>query len=462
MVSVAEQNLTGMVVRFPEQFLFLFLGLLVFVVAVLVMLARASLSRERQKQAQLQAELRQGHERDVARLQWELEHSEQALETQSNIVARQNEDLRRLEGVVADQRARMEEQKTAMASELELLRDARQFLTKEFEHLAGKVFDSKQHQFSQLTSQQLDGILMPFKQQISDFRLRVDEVHKNDVAQTHQLLGQINELQKQSQKIGDDALLLARALKGDNKVQGNWGEVVLKRLLESTGLTEGREFFLQVSGKDDSGRRQQPDVVVQLPNEKVVIVDSKVSLRAYEQYANAAEDADEQKRCLKEHIDSVRQHIKLLSAKKYDQLPGLHSLNFVLLFVPIESAFVCAVQNAPELVREAYDKNVVLTGPSSLMVVLRTIESLWQRERQDRNVEQIVMAAGKMYDQFVRFVESMNDVGNNLSRAQQAFQVALNRLSEGKGNLMKRAEDIKNLGARSSKSLPSTQHIEVE
>lgn len=361
--------------------------------------------------------------------------------------------IRTLEVTLAEQNVRIEEQTSAMRSEIALLSSARASLTQEFENLANRLFNAKQEHFQRSAKSNLEQVMVPFRQQLSDFYQRVDDVHRYDAAQRHQLMGQMSELQKQSQQIGQDAVNLANALKGNNKLQGSWGEVILARILEQSGLVKGREYDTQVSDVNADGKRMQPDVVVHLPNKKDIIIDAKVSLLAYECYANA-EDEHERSSALKAHIESLRAHTKGLAGKRYNELPNIRSLDFVFLFVPVEAALSVVVHHAPDLLKSAYENSVVVVSPSSLIVSLRTVEALWQRDKQDRNVEEMVVSAGKLYDQFVRFVESLNDVGACLKKANEAYAMSHRRLYEGRGNLVKRAEQLRQLGAKTSKKMP--------
>lgn len=355
--------------------------------------------------------------------------------------------------LLAQNQARWQEKEAAYAAQLTLLDTAKSGLAKEFENLANRLFEDKHQQFSQLSKAQIEDVIDPFHRQLREFHQRVDDFHRQDIAHRHQLIGQISELQKQSQQIGLDAVNLANALKGGNKAQGCWGELVLDRVLEQAGLMKGREFATQVSYLDAEGKRLQPDAVVYLPDDKQIVVDAKASLVAFERYANA-EHEQERAVALREHVDSVRGHIKNLASKRYAELAEVNTLDFVCMFIPIEGAFIAIAQNAPNVIQEAYEHKIILVSPSSLLLVLKTVDSLWQRERQDRNVELIVSEAGKLYDQFVRFVDAMDEVGSSLDKAKGAHARAFSRLSRGRGNLVKRAEHLKQLGAKAARKLP--------
>lgn len=392
------------------------------------------------------------YQREQQLLQATLEQEREARIRAEQALTQLRVENHRLEIQLAEQRVREREQSRALESEASLLKSARQALTQEFELLANRLFEAKQQQFSQNTKDNLEQVIGPFRQQIKDFHQRVEEAQRSDIAHRSQLMGQISELQKQSQQIGTDAVKLANALKGNNKLQGNWGEVVLARVLEQSGLVRGREFDVQVSDKNADGKRFQPDVIVRLPDEKDVVIDAKVSLVAYERYLSGS-SAEERSAALKSHMESLKNHIKNLASKKYDELATVRSLDFVFLFVPIEGAFSIVLRERPELLQDAYDNNIVLVSPTSLMVALRTIESLWRRERQNKNVEKIVICAGRLYDQFVRFVEALEEVGVGLKKADDSYQTALKRLSTGRGNLVRRTEELKELGAKTSRTV---------
>ena len=324
----------------------------------------------------------------------------------------------------------------------------------DFENLANRIFDAKQKQFGEQSRETLDLTMRPLKQQIEGFRKRVDEIHSTDTADRNRLKGQIEELQKQSQRIGNDAVALANALKGESKTQGNWGEIVLEKILEESGLHKGREYETQVSLKNEEGNRRSPDVIVHLPEGKDIVVDAKVSLSAYERYCSL--DDQEKATALREHIASLRTHIKGLSGKSYHDLEGLKTLDFVLMFVPIEPAFMLALEHDPSLFSDAYDKNIILVCPTTLLATLRTIQSIWRYEKQNRNALEIAERAGKLHDHFVLFVDALDDVGKHLDRSVSSYETARKRLVEGQGNLVKRSDDLRQLGAKAQKQLPES------
>ncbi|MEX1237864.1 MAG: DNA recombination protein RmuC, partial [Pseudomonadales bacterium] len=326
-------------------------------------------------------------------------------------------------------------------------------LNTEFKNLANEIFDAKQRTFREQSQTQLDGLLKPLNERIKDFEKRVEDTYNQESKERFSLIREVKSLQDLNARISKDAVNLTNALKGENKTQGTWGEVILERVLEKSGLTRGREYETQVSMTNDDGRKSQPDVVVHLPEEKDVIIDSKVSLVAYERYCACDEEAARAD-ALKAHIQSVRQHIKQLSDKDYQKLESVRTLDFVLLFVPVEAAFGIAIQHDSELFSDAFDRNIMVVSPSTLLATLRMIHNIWRFEQQNKNAQEIARRAGALYDKFVNFVGDLEDIGAKLSSVQDAYDKAHNKLASGKGNLVSRAEGMRELGAKSSKSLP--------
>lgn len=364
-----------------------------------------------------------------------------------------NQELAELTAANAVLEDRLQQQHQHFDAQLKLVEDAKISLGKEFENLANRIFDDKQNKFSQQSKEQLDNSLNPLRRDIGEFRQQVSNAYEKENADRNKLAGQISELQKQTLQISADAVSLANALRGDNKHQGNWGEFVLEKLLEDAGLTKGREYETQVALKDDEGQRRNPDVIVHLPEGRDIIIDAKVSLSDYERYFHAEDEVTRQ-HCLTQHLNSLRNHIKGLSIKDYESLEGVNSLDFVLIFVPVESAFMLALDSDPDMMRDAYDKGIILVSPSTLMATLRTIKNLWRYADQNRNAQLIADKAGKLYDQFVLYIDAMEDIGKHLDRSKDAWDTAHKRLSTGRGNLVGRTEELKKLGAKTKKSLP--------
>jgi DNA recombination protein RmuC len=324
----------------------------------------------------------------------------------------------------------------------------------EFENIAGKVLEEKTSVFTAQNKTNLELILIPLRENIKAFEEKVEKVYKSESDERNILKGVISELMIQSKQIQEDANNLTRALKGDNKKQGNWGEVILERILESSGLVKDREYKIQASITSEFGTRLQPDVLINLPDEKHIVIDSKVSLIAYEKLV-AAESEEDRERHIKQHIISIKGHIQDLSGKNYHDLYLINSPDFVLLFIPIESSFAIAVQKDAELFNFAWDRKVVIVSPSTLLATLKTIASIWKQERQNRNVMEIARLSGSLYDKFVGFLSDMEGIGKNIRQSQEAYDKALNKLSTGSGNLSSTAEKIKKLGAKTNKQIES-------
>lgn len=348
---------------------------------------------------------------------------------------------------------RFKEREEQLKQQESMVNEAKNTLLKEFELSANKLFEAKHHSFQSASRQNIENVLSPFRQQLSDFHKQVEDVYFKENAQRNQLIGQIGELQKQASKMSDDANNLAQALKGDNKVQGQWGEFVLERLLEQSGLEKGREYITQSTFKSTDGKSYRPDVIVRLPENKDIVIDAKVALTDYERFATEVDDA---KRELyqKSHVDTIRAHIKGLSTKAYEQLDGIRTLDFVFMFVPIEAAYIAAIHHTPSLFKEAHEKNIMLVSPSSLMVALRTVETMWRYEKQNANAEKIANSAGKIYDQFVLVLNALEELGAYINKAGESHELVLNRLSRGRGNVIKKIDDLKKLGAKTTKSPP--------
>lgn len=363
-----------------------------------------------------------------------------------------SEDISQLKADKLVLEEKLSNQKSSFESQLKLVQDAKQSLSQEFENLANRIFDEKQTKFSEQSKQALETSLSPLRRDLGDFRKQVSTAYDKENTDRNRLAGQISELQKQTLKISSDASNLANALKGDNKQQGNWGEFVLEKLLDDSGLTKGREYETQVALKDEEGNRRNPDVIIRLPEGKDIIIDAKASLTDYERYFHA-EDEQSQQLCLKQHLNSLRSHIKGLNGKNYEQLENVNSLDFVLIFIPVESAFMLALDNDPDIMREAYDKSIILVSPSTLMVTLRTIKNLWRYADQNINAQQIAEKAGALYDLFVLHVEALEDIGKHMDKSKVAYETAFKRLSTGRGNLVKRSEELKALGAKTKKVL---------
>ncbi len=396
------------------------------------------------KQASLAAQ-----SREVELLQVERDNARDAAHAWQLERSNRESELRRLEAHAAGLQAELREQQESHQQRLEDLQEARDTLRAQFAEMATKIFDEREQRFTQTSQQQLGQLLDPLKERIHAFEKRVDETYQQEARERFSLSKELERLQQLNLRLSDEATNLTQALKGQ-KTQGNWGELILERVLEHAGLEKGREYQTQVSLKSADGERFQPDVLIMLPGDKQVVVDAKVSLTAYQQWVSGNDEA-----ALKQHVQSLRNHVKGLSGKDYSRLEGLHSLDFVLLFVPIEAAFSAALQAEPNLFQEAFDRQIVIVSPTTLLATLRVIDSLWKQERQGQNAREIAERAGWLYDKFVLFIQDLDELGSRLQQVDKAYSAARNKLCEGRGNLISRSEQLKLLGARASKSLPA-------
>jgi DNA recombination protein RmuC len=356
-----------------------------------------------------------------------------------------------LEKKIAELETAIEKERESTIEKLLLLENSKEELKNEFKNLSNEILEEKSKKFTETNKANIDGILSPLKQEFIDFKQRVNDVYKNDSNDRTALKTQIDGLRELNEKLGKEALSLTNALKGDSQKQGAWGEVILERVLEESGLHKGREYETQLSFNDE-GKRKRPDAIVHLPNNKDVIIDSKVSIVAYQSY-HKTDDKKEKDRFLKDHLQSIKNHIKGLSLKNYDDIEEIRSLDYVLMFIPIESAFMLAMENNRELFSEAFEKNIVIVTPSTLLVTLKTIQNIWRYEKQSRNAQEIAKRAGDLHDKFVNFTTSLMEIGASLDKAKSSYETSLNRLKTGKGNLISQAQKIKNLGVKSKKNL---------
>ncbi|NQV70015.1 MAG: DNA recombination protein RmuC [Pseudohongiella sp.] len=331
-----------------------------------------------------------------------------------------------------------------------LLDESKAQLTVAFKNIANEIFEDKSKTFAVNNKESLATILNPLQSKIQQFEKRVEETYDKESKERFSLAREIKSLQELNTKISLDAVNLTNALKGDNKTQGSWGEFVLESVLEKSGLVKGREYEVQVSLKAEDGSKSQPDVVVHLPESRDIIIDSKVSLKAWDAYCST--DGEEEKSgLLKQHIQSVRQHVKSLSGKDYQNLSGVNSLDYVFLFMPIEAAYSIAIQHDHELSHYAFEKNIIFVGPTTLLTTLKTVQNLWRLAQQNKNANEIAERAGALYDKFVNFVEDLDEIGIKIDASKKSFEKAHNKLISGRGNLIKRVESLKELGAKTSK-----------
>lgn len=408
------------------------------------------------------AQVRQIHEMQTAlgivRREYEMSQKERSeARDHARTLAEQLEGFRERYGHLERNHAvlqtRFEEASRQHEEKIRLLEEAKSILSAQFENLANRIFEQRSKAFDAAKEQQLQLLLKPFREQIANFSEQARRQFVDETKERHLLKDEIGRLKQLNERISEDALNLTNALKGANKTQGNWGEIVLERVLESSGLRKGHEYETQGSYQDAAGRQLRPDVIVFLPDERCVVVDSKVSLVAYEQFMNT-DDPAHKAQALKQHLASVNAHVRGLSEKKYETLGEIRSLDFVLMFMPIEGAFQLAMEHDNGFYKKAYDAGIIVVGPTTLLATLRTIEHLWRTEQQQQNALQIARQAEDLYDKFVLFVEDMQRIGEQLGKTQETWEKAMNKLQSGKGNLIRRAEQMKKLGLRPKKQLP--------
>ena len=347
---------------------------------------------------------------------------------------------------------RNSEQLQNFRQQLAQLESAEKRLGENFERIAGKIFEQRSEKLSDLNSRQLDALLKPLGEKLTEFRNTVEHSHRTETAQHEVMKAKLGELEKLNERLHEDANNLSKALTSNVKTQGNWGEQQLERLLELSGLQKGKEYSTQYSVTTEGGQRVQPDLVLHLPEGKSIVLDSKVSLVAWTRL-QSLEDSDEREAELKNHVASLKQHIKGLGEKRYAEIPELEALDFVLMFVPIEAALIGALQADPALAEYALRNKVALLSPTNFLATMRTVGSVWAAHRQNRNAQEIARRAGLLYDKFAGFVDSLKAVGDRLRQAQQTYDAALGQLSSGSGNLLRQTEMLRELGARTSKEI---------
>lgn len=427
-----------------------FVFIVIFIVALLIggfigkLLSRVSFEKEKSSLQERNAILNETKitaEKTITDLQLEYRQLQTEKEDIIRVNIQQDADIKNLS-----------EKLTAQKEELENIQEK---FTKEFENLANKILDEKSIKFTEQNKENIKQILTPLQDKIKLFEDKVDKTHKESIDYHAALRQQIIGLKELNEQMSKEAVNLTKALKGDSKTQGNWGELILERVLEKSGLEKDREYVLEKSfnTNEENKTRLRPDVIINLPDNKKMIVDSKVSLTAYEQYVNS-ENEDERGQFLKEHIASLNRHVSQLSEKKYEDIYEIESPDFVLLFVPVEPAFGVAINNDNQLYNKAFEKNIIIVTPTTLLATLRTIDSMWQNEKQQRNAIEIARQAGALYDKFEGFVTDLTRVGKKMDEAKIEYKGAMNKLVDGRGNLITSVEKIKKLGAKAKKSLP--------
>ena len=381
-------------------------------------------------------------------LQNQLDHASMQIKDKDTAILELNNKLSTSIAEYSNLQKKLDEQK----ADIERLQDKFRI---EFKNLANEILEEKTQKFTEQNKIKLDEILKPLSEKIRDFEKKVEETYDKESKQRFSLEREIKNLTDLNQQISKEASNLTNALKGQAKTRGNWGEIILESILEKSGLTLDREFFIQQSYTNEHGKRLQPDVIVAYPGERNVVIDSKVSLIAYERYASA-ETKEEQDLAARDHLLSVRNHITDLSSKNYQDIYALKSLDFVMLFMPIEPAYMLAMQNDPNLWNWAYDRRILLISPTNLIAALRMIANLWRVEYQNKNAMEIARQSGELYDKFTGFLEDLQDIGTKIDATRKVYDASMNKLSTGKGNLIRRVENIKSLGAKAGKEIPKS------
>ncbi|HOK52122.1 MAG TPA: DNA recombination protein RmuC [Bacteroidales bacterium] len=379
-----------------------------------------------------------------------IENDYGSLQKQLDDKQQQITDLIRQNSTLEAQHSFLKQKLDEQKAELENMQEK---LTVTFRNLANDILEEKAKKFTEQNKVNLDEILKPLGEKIKEFEKKVEETYDKEAQQRFSLKEEVKRLAEMNQLLSEEARNLVRALKGDTKTQGNWGEMLLESILEKSGLIRDQQYFIQPSFTSAEGNRLRPDVVILYPGNRSIVVDSKVSLTAYDRYVSA-ETEEDRRAALREHIMSVRKHIDELSKKQYQNIPELRTLDFVMLFIPIEPAYLLLMQQEAGIWNEAYDKRILLISPTNLIAALKMVESIWRQEKQNRNAEEIARVGGELYDQLTRFVEELIELGKKIQMTQQHYQNAMQRLAQGRGNVIKRAEQLKLLGAKTSKSFP--------
>ena len=400
------------------------------------------------------AEIRTAQAESLAEERLDRLHDAEALllQSQENLEQALAEKFAR-QSAVDTARARLQQHQLAGRQQVDLLEKRNLELKGQIEAISARVFADNSHRMTEMTEVQLQHLLTPLREQIGEFKQRVEEVYDKDQKDRYQLKAEIGQLKSLNERISADAINLSNALRGDNKTLGSWGELVLERVLERAGLTKGQEYDREVSLENSDGMRLRPDALLYLPGEKSIIIDSKASIKFYEKSLQEATDLPSKNQYLREHVKSIKKHIDGLSAKGYETLEGVNSLDFVLMFVPVEAALQAALEFDDSLYSEAYDRDVVLVGPSSLMVTCRTIQNVWHSELQNKNSRLIAKRAGELVDRFGMFVSEIDNIARALDAASVSCENARRKLSTGRGNLVGRARQLQALGAHSGKKL---------
>jgi DNA recombination protein RmuC len=397
--------------------------------------------------------LRQRHMADTAATKQQSDNAATELARMRDYAQGKADDVTRLTGQLAsaenelkNMRQRAEEQKTEAGKAMETMKT-------EFRNLANEIMEEKSRRFTEQNREKLDEILKPLNENMKDFKRKIEETYVEGEKTKASLMTRLHDMETLNRRISDEANALTRALKGDSQSQGRWGEMILESILEKSGLVRDREFTVQEVFQGEGSTHPRPDVIVRYPGNRSIVIDSKVSLTAYERFVSA-EDAASKEAAVKEHLLSVRNHINQLSARNYQELYGLNTLDFVMMFMPVEPAYMIAIQQDPQLWNIAYEKRILMIGPTNLIAALKMIESMWRQEYQSKHVMEIAAQGGALYDDFVMFVDRLKKIGRKIDEAKESYDSALKKLSDGKGNLVGRVEKLKALGIKAKKRLP--------
>lgn len=420
------------------------LALSAVVLIVLSLVFRGKLTALLKNNTELQQKLAVATERDENK-DYRIDELIDLLKDREKSIKELQKDVENAKVEIAELRTKLDEERKLSQEKLTLLEQAEKKMTDAFENLSNRILEEKSKRFTEQNKTNIGEVLIPLREQLGDFRKKVEDVYDKETKDRLSLYHEITNLKTLNEQMSKDAINLTKALKGDSKKRGDWGEVILERVLEESGLKNGREYEVQGSYRDDSGKLFYPDIVVHLPNKRDVIIDSKISLNAYERYYSASTE-QEKDSALKEHLASVRKHVSDLKGKSYDELVGVNSLDMVLMFVAIEPALMLAFEHDSNLFQDAFNSGIFLVSPSTLTMNLQVIQNMWRYEYQNQNAQEIAKQAGSMYDKFNGFVDALEDIGDKLTKAQTAYVTAHNRLVDGKGNLISKAEAIRKLG----------------
>ena len=443
------------------EILYIILAFILGAVLAYFILKSSSVSRKSYEELQQNFNQKEAYfNKIIAEISAENKTQIQKIIEQQELNERQNSEIKDLQndknqliGLKSQLAAQNESLQQLLDSQKEEIVKIQEEAKLQFENLANKILEEKTLKFTEQNQQNLKNILNPLQEKITDFEKKVENTHKESIDYHAALRQQILGLKEMNLQMSKETLNLTKALKGDSKIQGNWGELVLERVLEKSGLEKGREYEIQKSFTTEEGNRVQPDVIINLPDGKKMIVDSKVSLTAYEKYIN--EEDDEQKSSfLKEHVNSLKRHVEQLGSKNYQHLYQMESPDFVLLFIPIEPAFAIALNEDTQLYNKAFERNIVIVTPSTLLATLRTIDSMWTNQKQQENAYEIARQAGALYDKFDAFVTDLVKIGKKMDEAKTEYEGAMNKLVDGKGNLITSVQKLKIMGAKAKKSLP--------